>query len=533
MSFRRESLWFFTAALIIFGITSLLPLGYMLSRFIISLIQQPATITNVLIDSRQLILMGRSLQIAVSATVVALGLALPVAIILAARDLPYKRFFYFLVLVPLLIPPYVMAGSWIHLLSPAGLVNRILTSAFGPSAKLSVYSNAGCAWCLAVSFFPVIAIIIATGLSKLDSNLVDIARLSTNRWGVFRHSVLLQILPHLAASICLVMIFVLAQYGVPSLLGLNTYPVEIFAQFSAFYNDNAAFAIAVPLIVLVIFLVCLQRKIMLNHDYVRITPASETANPIMLRKFKPYAVLFLIILFIVTIVLPFLSVFAYTQSLEKILVTLRSFSDSIIITSMLALSAAVISIIIAFPIGRFLASSNTSFSRIFDILCWLPIAIPGTIIGLGLINLANNPGFIPGGDSFCLLLLCAYVGMFSAFSIRIFEASHRRTDPNVTEAAAMDCRQWHQQLWHIDRPLHLPAIAASLIVVFVLVAGELNATVLLIPPGKATLGVSIDNLLHYGANATASALCLIEAGLVIFAISFMLLVCQTTKRFVK
>ena len=50
-----------------------------------------------------------------------------------------------------------------------------------------------------------------------------------------------------------------------------------------------------------------------------------------------------------------------------------------------------------------------------------------------------------------------------------------------------------------------------MVIVFVLVAGELNATVLLIPPGSETLAVTIDNLLHYGSNVNASVLCLTEA----------------------
>lgn len=530
MAFRRQPLSLETIALIIFTLTAILPVAYMLAQLIVSLFQEPSHVTSVLIDTRQLILFGRSITIASSATLVALVLGFPVAFILALGDLPFKRLFFFLVLVPILIPSYVMAGAWIHLLSPAGFVNRILASAFGSSAKLTVFSTVGCAWCLGISFFPIVALIVATGLSQLDSNLLDIARLSTNRWGVFWHSILPQIQSHLVASVCLVLIFVFAQYGVPSLLGVNTYPVEIFVQFSAFYDDTGAVATAIPLIVLVIFLILFQQRLMRNHDYVRITPSSENRNPIILKKFKYYAATFLIILFIITTVLPFFSVFVYAQGFAKILSTLRSFSDSIVTTSLLALLAAVIATVIAFPIGQHLAHSRSRFTKTLDIICWLPIAIPGTIIGLGLINVANRASILLKTDSFCLLLLCAYVGMFSAFSIRIFEAAHRRSDPNVAEAAAIDCPRWYQRFFYIDLPIHSGAFAASIIVVFVLALGELNATVLLIPPGKATLGISIDNLLHYGANATASALCLIETTLVIVAISLGLFAWSAAKK---
>lgn len=527
---RNKQLFGFNIALIAFLLLAILPLAYMLSVFILEVIKQPAAVTSMLIDSRQLVLLGRSITIAISATAIALLLGLPAAIMLSAKDLPFKKLFFFLVLIPVLIPSYVMAGAWIHLLSPTGTINQVLVSLFGPSAKISIYSSAGCAWCLGVSFFPIISLIVATGLSKLDSNLNDIARLSTNSWGVFWHSTLPQIRAHLTASICLVMIFVLGQYGVPSLLGINTYPVEIFAQFSAFYDDSSAVATALPLMILVVLLVVIQRQVMGNLDYVRIAPDSEIQKAIKLNKSKRYAVIFLIALFFITTVLPLLSVLANTQGFMKIISALKSYGDSIVTTSLLALLAAIISAIIAFPIGRYLAISNSRFTALIDILCWLPIAVPGTIIGLGLIKLSSG---VTLNDSFGLWLLFAYIGMFSAFSIRIFQASFKRADPNIYDTAALDCQHFYQHLFHIDLPIHSTAIAASLIVVFVLVLGELNATVLLIPPGKATLSVSIDNLLHYGANATASALCLIEAAVVIFAIILGLLFTTTVKRVLK
>ena len=159
MACQRQPLSLYTTALILFGFTAILPLGCMLGQFIVGIIQQPSDVVNIIIDSRQLLLLSRSLLVAFSATLVALGLGLPVAIILAAKDMPLRRLFHLLVLVPMLIPPYVMAGAWIHLLSPAGSVNRVLAACFGPTVKLSLYSTAGCAWCMGISFFPVIAVV--------------------------------------------------------------------------------------------------------------------------------------------------------------------------------------------------------------------------------------------------------------------------------------------------------------------------------------------------------------------------------------
>ncbi len=519
MAIQRQSLKVLVLALAIFALTAILPVAVEVLGFVINLFRDPSSVSAVLLDSRQLILLSRSLSIAAGTALVALALGLPAAILLSARDLPCRRLFYSLILIPLLIPPYIMAGAWIHLLSPGGLVNRTVTSILGADARLSVFSIAGCIWCLGLSFFPLIAIVVAAGLSRVDRNLQDIARLSTGRWGVFRHSTFVQILPHLLASVCLVIVFSLGRYGVPSLLGVNTYPVEIFSQFSAFYDENAALAVAMPLFATVIALILLQQRIMRGRFYMTLTPASEATYSANLGKWRSLGVIFVSLMFIISTVLPFSSVLLHTQGFGTIVSSLRSASDSLLTTTVLALLASVISVAVALPVASYLAHSNSRFSRFLDVVCWLPIAIPGTITGLGYIRLAGLFPALRNSDSIGILLLIAYVGLFSAFAIRILEASYRRSDPNVADAAAIDCRNRLQRLIHIDVPLHSQAIAASMIVVFVLVVGELNATVLLIPPGRATLAVTIDNLLHYGANVNASVLCLTEAVFVILAVA--------------
>ncbi|MHC4123764.1 MAG: ABC transporter permease [Planctomycetota bacterium] len=520
MSYRKQPLiTVFIPALTVFLVAAIVPVLFMLVQFVIHLVKNPSLAGSMLLDSRQLILLGRSLSIAGSATLFALLVGVPTAFLLSARDLPFRRLFYLLVLVPLFVPSYIMAGAWIHLLAPSGFINRMLISLFGSSAKLSIFSQTGCAWCLGISYFPIIAIIVATGLSKIDRNLDDIARLSTGNWGRFWHSTLPQILPHLIASVCLVMIFALGRYGVPSLLGVNTYPVEIFANFSAFYDDNAAIATALPLMALVTVLILLQRRLMLNRSYTSLTPSSESDNPICLGRFRFYAAVLLLALLIVTTVLPFVSVALCIKGFSKLFSALIQYRSSIITTSIMALITAIVSTAIGLVVGFHLAYSQSQLTKLLDIICWLPIAIPGTIIGLGLVKAGGLLPSIRNSDSFGFFLLLAYIGMFSAFSIRIFQIAYKQADPNIYDLASIECRRWYQRLFYIDLPIHAGVVAASIMIVFVLTSGELNATVLLIPPGAETLAVTIDNLLHYGANVQASALCLFEAVLVILIAS--------------
>jgi iron(III) transport system permease protein len=185
----------------------------MLARFVVASFTDRSVVSSVVLSWRQLVLLGRSLGIALLATILAFLIGLPSVFALASKNLPYKGLFYFLVIMPILIPAYVLAGAWIHLLSPSGLVNRTLTGVFGPEGIISIHNIAGCVWCLGISFYPVVTVIVSTGLAEMDGGIVDLARLSGGRWRIFRYGICPQIWPHLVASFCLVMIFVLSQYG--------------------------------------------------------------------------------------------------------------------------------------------------------------------------------------------------------------------------------------------------------------------------------------------------------------------------------
>lgn len=512
MTDRWPTKFLLIPAIVLFLFVSILPIGWMLEKFLIGIVQNSQIAQNVILSGRQLILLGRSFQVAGFSTLVALCLGLPVAAILAAEDLPSRRFCWMITLLPLLIPPYVMAGAWIHLLNPNGFVNRFLMAHFQASNGISIFSMAGCVWCLGISFFPVIALIVATGIVNLDRSILDITRLSTGPWGSFRYGILPQLLHPILASSCLVMIFSLGRYGVPSLLGVNTYPVEIFAQFSAFYDEKAAIATSIPLLLIVITLILIQRKLMKGRRYLSITPGSDTASHYTFGTYRYIGMVVFVIILVVTTLLPFLSVAMKIQNPVTIIDAVTSSMDDIVTTLLLGIGAALISLVIAYPVAYYLSRQEENrYKQILDVLCWFPIAVPGTIIGLGILGFSTKTAAMGTQDSYGFFLLIAYIGMFCPFAIRIMEASFMQTDTSIQDMADLYCQHWYQRTLFIDLKIHSKAIIASFLFIVVFVSGELTATVLLIPPGKATLAITIDNLLHYGANVKASVLCLFQA----------------------
>jgi iron(III) transport system permease protein len=83
-------------------------------------------------------------------------------------------------------------------------------------------------------------------------------------------------------------------------------------------------------------------------------------------------------------------------------------------------------------------------------------------------------------------------------------------------------------------PLLLPGVMAACCVVFVLAMGELGATLIVAPPGHATLTMKIYNYLHYGASEAVAGLCLaMAAGALLTGLVIILLVNGGRRPFAK
>jgi iron(III) transport system permease protein len=110
------------------------------------------------------------------------------------------------------------------------------------------------------------------------------------------------------------------------------------------------------------------------------------------------------------------------------------------------------------------------------------------------------------------VLACAarfvFVGIAGA------DAALARLKPEFDEAAALSGASWQRRALGIDIPLSLPWLAGIWGLSFLLAFGEVDATLLVMPPGVTTLPVRILGLMHYGPSQLVAALSVSIAGVV-------------------
>jgi iron(III) transport system permease protein len=107
----------------------------------------------------------------------------------------------------------------------------------------------------------------------------------------------------------------------------------------------------------------------------------------------------------------------------------------------------------------------------------------------------------------------AYVIRYAALGWNIVARAIRSSDPSLLAMARLEGANAWQILRHVHWPQISGQIAAAWYVTYLLCLWDVEALVLIVPPGGESLSLRIFNLLHYGHNAQVNALCLLLLGL--------------------
>jgi iron(III) transport system permease protein len=138
------------------------------------------------------------------------------------------------------------------------------------------------------------------------------------------------------------------------------------------------------------------------------------------------------------------------------------------------------------------------------------LAFPAPLLGMGLIQLFNHEGLLGTVyDSPCMLLL-AYTVRFLPLGVLLLTSSLQNLHRELETMARVDGCGELDVLRRIVVPLSLPAVLMTLFVTMILSLGELPCSLLVTPPGYATVASRFFSMIHYGLYRDAAALCLLS-----------------------
>lgn len=503
----RPSTVFHRLAVLLFLLVVFAPLGALIAELGVSLHAGHGEWLELMLPTgRRLILLARSLGLSLAVASGAMVVGVPAAIYLWRWNTGLPARLRWLVLLLIAVPPYIHALAWS---AAAHGFNGFLQSHGIAAIPFQGWSASW--WVQLMALAPLAVGLSLMGLEAVEPALIDSARLMGSDYRALKRIVLPLAAPQILAGAGFVFLLSITDYSVPSLFQLNVYSLEIFAEYSATGEPTRAFLLAVPLLLITVLILSFSQAALRNAA---LRPRSNLSPSLVSLRLPGWLVFCQrgsAVLMAAQIAVPLVMLVATAGSWNAMVVSVASARSEILFTSLIAGVVAVASLPIGLAAARKLLRDDRQ-GRLWWFLVSAPLAVPAPLVGIGLISIWNRPwlGAVYGS---CLMPVLASLARFTPLAALAVLAQLRRTDPLLFDAARVFHTQALKTWLRVQAPLLLPGLTAACCVVFVLAMGELGATLIVAPPGHATLTMKIYNYLHYGASEAVAGLCLAMASI--------------------
>ncbi len=504
---ERVTLYLTTCLLVVIGF---LPLVFVVGKsFLVDGRLSFAFYLDLLASRYQWQLLGNSIVLASLTALTAIAIGLPLGILLAKTDLPIRRVLAVLFTVPLLIPPYITAFSWFHLLGREGLLSDWLGQAVAVQTSEWFFGLPGCVLVLASSFLPVVMLLTAAFVRTVHPRLEEAARLVTGWRRVLTGITFRLIAPGVLLGFLLVFLLALGNFDVPMFLRYDVYAVESFTQFAAFYNAEAATAAAVPLALIALVVLAVERRFLRESTY-QLKPVGSSHDSVVLHlgRFRSLLLFFAVGLCFLLVILPLLVLVRQSGSLDTYREAFTWAGDALFRSLIYAAIGATVLTLVGFFTGYMIRNRTLSFWRSIDSMTVILFAMPSTVIGIGLVMLWNRPaaGIIYGTP---LIIILGYLAKYSALTSRTSLSALTQISPSVEEAARMAGAGWFRSVRQIIAPLMRRGLVAAWLIGYLFCLRDTGLTMMVYPAGNDTLPVRTFTLMANGPPPLIASLCVL------------------------
>lgn len=457
----------------------------------------------------QILLNTAALAAAVTASSVALGV--PLAWLTIRSDMPLRRLWSVLAVLPLAVPSLVGGFAFIGAFGYGGALHQWLR---GLGIQLPDIYGFGGAWAvLTMLSYPYVVLAVRAALLGMDASQEEAARtLGQGRWETFLRVTLPQLRPAIAAGGLLVTLYVLSDFAAVSLLQFDTFTRAIYIQYEASFNRHRAALLSLILVALALIIVAAEARTRGRARYHRSGGgASRDLKPVPLGRWRGVAVAFCAAVTLPSVGIPFVtSLYWLVQGVQRgepLLLPWSAVWNSVSVSAL----AAVVTVLAALPMAVLIVRHPGPLARVLEGVAYAGYSLPGIVIALSLVFFGAN--YARPLYQTHAMLIGAYAILFFPQALGAIRTSLLQISPNLEDAARSLGAPPLRTLWQVTVPLLRSGLAAAAGLVFLTAVKELPATLLLSPTGFQTLTTHVWGAIGeaYYARAAAPALLLILA----------------------
>jgi len=443
---------------------------------------------------------------------------------------PLRAIFVPIAVVPLILPGVLESIAWIFLLSPKfGYLNVWLKYLFGlQSPPFNVFSLPGMIWVHSVGQVPLAFLMMVAAFKSMDPSLEESAMMSGgNTWQTLRRVTLRLLMPTCGSVLLILFVRTLESFETPALIGIPAriyvYTSEIYLAFNEYPPDyGRGGALAVGLLVLSAIGVWLYtRSTKEGKKFQTVTGKAFRPRQFDLGPWRWAGFGFLMVYFVFVVLLPFLVLlwasflpfFAAPSwdALQKLgldnyryLGGFRPFWEAMKNSVILATLTATVAMVLTSLVAWIVYKSRLPGSWILDFLAFVPITIPGIVMGMALILLyVAFP--IPIYGTIWVLLI-AYVTRFIPYGMRSASGSIMQIHSELEEAAAASGASWWETFRRVTLPLLRPGFAAGWIYICIVSFREFSTSVLLATGESRVLSILLFTMFEQGQVTVVAAI---------------------------
>lgn len=446
---------------------------------------------------------GTSLLLCVLVSVGVISMGTVSAAAVTLFDFPMRRMLEWALLLPLAMPAYVVAYAYTDYLQFSGPLQTSIRSVFGLEGRVfpEVRNVWGAACVFTLALYPYVYLLARTALSERANHLMEAARLLGAPLSRRIMRVALPLArPAIAAGTALALMETLADFGVSSYFGIQTFTAGIYKAWLVMDNRIAAAQLATLLLIVVVALLAAEQSAQsrLRFSSARPDRRSSESQPLRLHGVSAALAWTLCVLpLLLGFVLPVLFMFrALLQGNDSVDLPWARFLH----WSLTSLSLGVVTALLAAGAALLLAAQvrlnpNWLTRQVVGVVS-LGYAVPGAVIVVGLLLPMGwvqatwpNAGVGFWLTTTVLGLVWAYLVRFVAVALQSVQSGYALVPTSLDDSARMLGTSGLSLVRRVHWPLLKRPVTAATLLVLVDVMKELPATLVLRPFNTDTLAV--------------------------------------------
>jgi len=499
--------YYVTLPVILISLVMLIPCFYIVFRALEGL----ESAWSVLFSIRTLETLTRSLLLMSTVTFFSVLFGVPMAWASVRSDLPLRRMWTVLAMLPLVIPSFVGAYLFYSAFGPKGILQQFVGSFLGIDAIPDIHGLFGATLVLSLLSYPYLFLTVRAAMADIDWSTEETARnLGHGSFSTFMRVTLPQLRSSIIAGALLVSLYTLSDFGAVSLMRYNTFTWTIFQQYQSIVDRSVIAVISLALVSLAILVIIVQHRVRGTQKSYRIgRGASRKGGIVGLGAWKiPVIMLFLGVV-TVALVLP-MSILAFWLfrgifAGEPISLLWGATFNSLSVSVISAFVTTMMSIFMALVLVR----HPTFLNRFLEPISFIGYALPGVVVAISLVFFAVH--YTVSLYQTLPLLIIAYVILFFPVALGSTRSALQQININIDESARDLGHSYLGTVLKVTIPIMKSGLLMGVAMTFLLTMKELPATLILGPIGFKTLATSVwaASSEAFFAQAAAPALVLI------------------------